>query len=56
MVDPWPRHVLTADALVDLTPEHRDRSVDFLRALAIGVVVAWHWVFSITHWAGEGAP
>lgn len=45
----------TIDALVDATPEHRDRSVDFLRALAIVVVVAWHWVFSVTHWSGGGA-
>lgn len=43
------------DQLADLTPDHRDRAVDFLRALAIGVVVLWHWVFSITHWDGTGA-
>ncbi|MCC5951189.1 MAG: acyltransferase [Acidimicrobiia bacterium] len=37
------------DELVDATPERRDRTVDALRALAIVVVVLWHWVFSITH-------
>ncbi|MGH2687132.1 MAG: acyltransferase family protein [Actinomycetota bacterium] len=42
---------LTVDALVDATPETRDRDVDFLRALSIAVVVLWHWVFSITHWS-----
>ena len=38
------------DALVDATPPERVRSVDFVRALCIGVVVLWHWVFSITQW------
>ena len=38
------------DLLVDATPPTRDRYVDFLRALSIVVVVAWHWVFSITQW------
>jgi peptidoglycan/LPS O-acetylase OafA/YrhL len=41
---------LDVDALVDATPVSRDRVVDFLRALSIGVVVLWHWTFSITHW------
>lgn len=41
--------------LAERTPDHRDRAVDLLRAVAIGVVVLWHWVFSITHWDGEGA-
>jgi surface polysaccharide O-acyltransferase-like enzyme len=45
----------TVDELADLTPDHRDRAVDLLRAVAIGVVVLWHWVFSITHWSGSGA-
>ncbi len=44
----------TVDALVDATPASRDRAVDFLRALAIGVVVLWHWVFSVTHWTDDG--
>lgn len=44
-----PEPELTVDRLVDLTPAHRDRSVDAVRALSIAVVVAWHWVFSITH-------
>jgi fucose 4-O-acetylase-like acetyltransferase len=38
------------DQLVDATPAGRDRYVDFLRAISIGVVVCWHWVFSITQW------
>ncbi|MBA2279666.1 MAG: acyltransferase [Acidimicrobiia bacterium] len=45
----------SVNELVDATPEHRDRSVDFLRAVSIAVVVLWHWVFSITHWTDEGA-
>jgi fucose 4-O-acetylase-like acetyltransferase len=40
----------TLDRLVDATPIQRDRYVDFLRAVSIGVVVCWHWVFSITQW------
>jgi len=43
------------DDLVDATPATRDRSVDFLRAFSIVVVVLWHWVFSVTHWNGHGA-
>jgi surface polysaccharide O-acyltransferase-like enzyme len=38
------------DELVDATPAGRDRYVDLLRAISIGVVVCWHWVFSVTHW------
>ena len=38
------------DALVDATPAARDRVVDLVRALSIGVVVLWHWSLSITHW------
>lgn len=41
---------MTVDALADATPPSRDRSVDFLRAVAIGVVVLWHLVLSVTHW------
>jgi hypothetical protein len=44
----------TVDALVDATPASRDRAVDLLRAVAIGVVVLWHWVFSVTHWSDDG--
>jgi surface polysaccharide O-acyltransferase-like enzyme len=44
--------VVSVDALVDATPQHRDRVVDLLRAISIAVVVLWHWTFSITHWAG----
>jgi hypothetical protein len=43
---------LSIDALVDATPERRDRVVDFLRVVSIAVVVLWHWTFSITHWGG----
>src|SRR4051794_28905202 len=45
----------SVDELVALTPDTRDRSVDFLRAVSITVVVLWHWVFSITHWNAHGA-
>jgi surface polysaccharide O-acyltransferase-like enzyme len=41
---------LSIDVLVDATPPERDRYVDFLRALSIGVVVCWHWVLSVTYW------
>jgi hypothetical protein len=40
-------------ALVERTPAHRDRYVDFLRVLAIGVVVVWHWSLSILYWSGD---
>lgn len=40
------------DAFVDATPVQRDRYVDLLRVASIGVVVLWHWVFSISHWQG----
>jgi len=46
---------LTVDALVDATPASRDRYVDFLRALSIGVVILWHWVFSVTYVNDRGA-
>src|SRR3954469_880110 len=38
------------DDLVAATPAHRDRFVDFLRAVSIAVVVCWHWTLSVTHW------
>jgi hypothetical protein len=41
---------LSVDALVDATPDSRDRVVDLLRAVSIAVVVLWHWTFSITQW------
>ena len=44
----------TLDALVDQTPPERDRTVDLIRAFAIGMVVLWHWVFSVTHWTDDG--
>ncbi|WCO67205.1 acyltransferase [Iamia majanohamensis] len=46
---------LTVDGMVDATPDSRDRTVDAVRALAIVVVVLWHWTFSITHVDGQGA-
>ncbi len=45
----------TIDGLVAATPDSRDRTVDFFRALSILVVVAWHWIFSITQWNSDGA-
>jgi hypothetical protein len=38
------------DDYVASTPPDRDRFVDLLRVLAIGVVIVWHWALSITHW------
>jgi hypothetical protein len=38
------------DRYVAATPPDRDRFVDLLRVLAIGVVVVWHWALSITQW------
>ncbi len=38
------------DRYVASTPPDRDRFVDFLRVLAIGVVIVWHWALSITQW------
>lgn len=46
---------LSIGALVDATPAGRDRYVDFLRAGSILVVIAWHWIFSITQWTDDGA-
>jgi len=43
------------DTLVEATPTSRDRVVDLLRAASIGVVVLWHWSFSITQWNTNGA-
>jgi peptidoglycan/LPS O-acetylase OafA/YrhL len=42
----------TARDLADRTPESRDRSVDFLRAVAILAVVVGHWFIGIIHWDG----
>ena len=50
LVDTPPNPDLSVDALVDATPDSRDRVVDLLRAVSICVVVAWHWTFSILHW------
>lgn len=59
--DPGPRvppagpAPMNVASLVDATPVGRDRYVDFLRAVSILVVVAWHWVFSITQWTADGS-
>lgn len=42
------------DAMVAATGPERDRYLDFLRVLAIGVVVLWHWSLSVLHWSGDG--
>lgn len=41
------------DRMVADTPAERDRYVDLLRVVAIGVVVLWHWALSILHWSGD---
>jgi surface polysaccharide O-acyltransferase-like enzyme len=41
------------DRMVANTPDERDRYVDLLRVLAIGVVVLWHWALSILYWSGD---
>lgn len=41
----------SVDAMVDATPADRDRVVDLVRGLSIGVVVLWHWTFSVTRWS-----
>ncbi|HEX9968883.1 MAG TPA: acyltransferase, partial [Acidimicrobiales bacterium] len=40
------------DDLVRLTPEGRDRYVDFLRGASILVVVLGHWLIAILAWEG----
>ena len=39
------------DTLVDRTPPERDRYVDLLRVVAIGVVVVWHWSLSVLYYS-----
>jgi fucose 4-O-acetylase-like acetyltransferase len=36
--------------LADRTPDSRERYVDFLRALSIGVVVFGHWLAAVITW------
>jgi peptidoglycan/LPS O-acetylase OafA/YrhL len=36
------------------TPPDRDLAIDSFRALAMFVVVAWHWVFTIAVWESDG--
>lgn len=38
--------------MVEATPSTRDRYVDFLRVLSIGVVVLGHWLIGVIHWDG----
>jgi fucose 4-O-acetylase-like acetyltransferase len=40
------------DAIVEATGEDRDRYVDFLRALSIGVVVLGHWLMAAVYQRG----
>ncbi|MGI8794510.1 MAG: acyltransferase family protein, partial [Acidimicrobiales bacterium] len=35
-------------------PPVRDRWLDLLRAGSLGVVVIWHWVFTIIRWEADG--
>jgi fucose 4-O-acetylase-like acetyltransferase len=39
--------------LARLTPESRDRYVDFLRVVSIGVVVIGHWLMAVVSWRGD---
>jgi hypothetical protein len=39
--------------MVANTPADRDRYVDLLRVVAIGVVVVWHWALSILQWEDD---
>ncbi len=41
------------DDLVALTPDTRDRFMDFLRAASIVTVVFGHWLISVIFWRGE---
>lgn len=43
-----------ASPVVAADPGERDRWVDLLRAGSLGVVVLWHWVFTIIDWRGDG--
>ncbi|MFZ6003428.1 MAG: acyltransferase family protein [Actinomycetota bacterium] len=43
-----------ADAEAAAPPVERDRWLDLLRAASLGVVVLWHWVFTIIRWAPDG--
>lgn len=36
------------------TPAARDPYIDFLRAVSLLVVVAWHWAFTIVRWRDDG--
>jgi fucose 4-O-acetylase-like acetyltransferase len=50
-----PSRSAALDAVVRATPASRDRVVDLVRVVAIGVVVVWHWSLSLTQWGGDGA-
>lgn len=45
-----------ATATTDLTPRDRDRDplVDIVRAGALGVVVVYHWCFTVVRWQSDG--
>ena len=46
---PWQQ----AQALAEQTPDSRNRSVDFLRAISIFVVVIGHWIMSSPWWEAD---
>lgn len=46
------RRAVTFLDIAAATPESRDRYVDFLRAVSIGVVVAGHWTLAVITWRG----
>ncbi|MGH3715029.1 MAG: acyltransferase family protein [Micromonosporaceae bacterium] len=41
------------DRIAEARSGSHDRAVDLLRLAAVGVVVVWHWVFSVTHRLGD---
>jgi fucose 4-O-acetylase-like acetyltransferase len=43
-----------AASLEALTPTDRDRYVDLLRAISIGVVVFGHWLMAVVYWGAHG--
>ena len=42
----------SASAIAAATPASRERYVDFLRAVNIGVVVFGHWLMAVVFWQG----
>jgi len=45
---------LTAQQISDATPPERDRYIDLLRVVAIGSVVAGHWLMAVVQPDGDG--